>query len=216
MDVVFAGDGSAATAPLADLAPPRPDGTANRPAATNDPGAASRDRTWAVRLQDRIRERLPEYMVPSAVVPLDAFPLTPNGKVDRAALPAPDPSGPATGTDRPPATEQERLLCALFAELLGLDRVGAEDSFFALGGDSILSVRLVARAQQRELPLTARDVFEHRTAAALAAVLNERREAAGASPPGPGAGGEALAPSVSPEELAELEDELGQSWEEQS
>ncbi|MFI7498084.1 amino acid adenylation domain-containing protein [Streptomyces sp. NPDC049687] len=111
--------------------------------------------------------RLPEYMVPSAVVALDAFPLTVNGKVDRAALPAPDL---ALGSGRAASTPAEETLCALFAEVLGIEQAGVEDGFFELGGDSITSVLLVSRARRAGLVLTARHVFELRTPARLAAV----------------------------------------------
>ncbi|QFG21430.1 non-ribosomal peptide synthetase [Actinomadura sp. WMMB 499] len=112
--------------------------------------------------------RLPEYMVPADVVPVDAIPVTANGKVDRAALPAPAAVAAAAG--RGPATPAEELLCGLFADVLGLAAVGAEDSFFALGGDSITSMLVVARARRAGLALSARQVFEHRTPAALASV----------------------------------------------
>ncbi|MGW6020536.1 amino acid adenylation domain-containing protein [Streptomyces sp. NPDC055099] len=119
-----------------------------------------------------VAKTLPEYMVPTAVLTLDALPVTRNGKVDRDALPAPDFAGKATG--REPRTETEAVLCALTAELLGLERVGPDDSFFELGGDSIMSMQLVARARRANLLLTAQDVFEHETPAGLAAVA--RRE----------------------------------------
>ncbi|MEU7187239.1 amino acid adenylation domain-containing protein [Streptomyces sp. NPDC045369] len=111
---------------------------------------------------------LPDYMVPAAVVALDELPRTPNGKLDRAALPAPDFAGQVTG--REPRTPAETVLCALFAELLGLDRAGAEDSFFELGGDSITSLQLVARARRAGLLLTSRQVFDEQTPERLAEV----------------------------------------------
>jgi amino acid adenylation domain-containing protein/non-ribosomal peptide synthase protein (TIGR01720 family) len=113
---------------------------------------------------------LPDYMVPAAVVSLAGLPLTPSGKVDRAALPAPDFAGLATS--REPRTQPEKVLCRLFAELLGLPRAGAEDSFFDLGGDSIMSMQLVARARRVGVIFTPRDVFMHKTPAGLAAVVH--------------------------------------------
>ncbi|MFJ3197717.1 amino acid adenylation domain-containing protein [Streptomyces griseoviridis] len=111
---------------------------------------------------------LPDYMVPSAFVTVDAFPLTLNGKLDTAALPLPPrTAGPAAQPPRGPAEER---LAALFAQVLGLETVGVHDSFFALGGDSIVSMRLVGRARAAGLALSPRDVFEHPTVAGLAAV----------------------------------------------
>ncbi|WP_438494653.1 phosphopantetheine-binding protein, partial [Streptomyces asiaticus] len=93
-------------------------------------------------LREYVAERLPDHMVPAVVVALDALPVTVNGKLDRAALPAPDFSD-AGG--RGPATPTEEILCGLYREVLGLERVGAEVSFFTIGGDSILAMKLIAR-----------------------------------------------------------------------
>ncbi|MEV8532241.1 amino acid adenylation domain-containing protein [Streptomyces sp. NPDC051211] len=119
---------------------------------------------------------LPEYMVPTAFVLLDAFPLTPNGKLDRKALPAPAlaPAGERTA----PRTPTERVLHDLAAELLGLPELSVEESFFDLGGDSIRSIQLVSRARRAGLALTQHDVFTHRTVAALAEVAGEPVEEA--------------------------------------
>ncbi|WP_444543832.1 amino acid adenylation domain-containing protein [Nocardia pneumoniae] len=113
--------------------------------------------------------RLPEYMVPAAIVVLDKIPLTPIGKLDRNALPDPV----FAGRDfRAPVTEVESIIAEVFAAVLGVERVGLDDSFFALGGDSILSIQLVSRAKARGVVFTARDVFDHRTVAALAEVAS--------------------------------------------
>ncbi|GHF71769.1 amino acid adenylation domain-containing protein/non-ribosomal peptide synthase protein (TIGR01720 family) [Amycolatopsis bartoniae] len=120
-------------------------------------------------LGDWLRRRLPEYMVPSRFVFLDEFPLLPSGKVNRRALPAPPEEEKTT---RKPVTETEKILCRLMAELLRLPEVGADDNFFALGGDSILSIRFVSKARAAGLQLSPRQVFEHQTAAALARTVD--------------------------------------------
>src|SRR5262249_41057474 len=112
-------------------------------------------------LRTHLAASLPDYMVPSAFVALDQLPLTPNGKLDRKALPAPEAA--AAAAHRAPRTAQEELLCALFAEVLRLERVGIDDNFFALGGDSIMSIQLVSRARQRGLVITPRAIFQHQT-----------------------------------------------------
>jgi nonribosomal peptide synthetase CepB len=126
----------------------------------------------AVISPDALREHtaavLPDYMVPAAIVELSELPLTPSGKVDRAALPAPDFAARASAAA--PRTPVEEAICSLFAELLGVDRVGPEDSFFDLGGDSIMSMQLVARARRAGVLFSAQDVFEGKTPAALAAI----------------------------------------------
>ncbi|MEV6999427.1 amino acid adenylation domain-containing protein [Streptomyces sp. NPDC093982] len=110
--------------------------------------------------------RLPAAMVPADVVVLQALPLAPNGKLDRAALPAPG-TRPG-GAGRPPEGVREVTLCALFEDVLGVERVGADDDFFRLGGDSIMAIQLAGRASGAELGITPRDVFTARTPAALA------------------------------------------------
>ncbi|MTD55765.1 non-ribosomal peptide synthetase [Amycolatopsis pithecellobii] len=116
-----------------------------------------------------VRARLPEHMVPQRFVFLDEFPLMPSGKVNRRALPVP---APEETTTRAPATDTEKILCGLMADLLRLPDVGAEDNFFALGGDSILSIRFVSKARAAGLAISPRQVFEHQTAAALARTVD--------------------------------------------
>ncbi|MER5212538.1 amino acid adenylation domain-containing protein [Streptomyces sp. NPDC002838] len=115
--------------------------------------------------------RLPEYMVPSVFMVLDKLPLTPNEKLDRAALPEPEFGG---GEYRAPRTPGEELLAGLFAEVLGLDRVGIDDDFFALGGDSIQSIQIVSRARAQGTQVSSREIFEQRSVAALAEAAARR------------------------------------------
>ncbi len=115
-----------------------------------------------------LAERLPAYMVP-AVVALPELPLLPSGKIDRNALPAPDPGAQVTG--HRPRTPREELLTALFAEVLDIPGIGIDDDFFAAGGDSIISIQLVVRARAAGLVVTPRQVFTHRTVAELAEVV---------------------------------------------
>ncbi|HZU47120.1 MAG TPA: condensation domain-containing protein, partial [Mycobacterium sp.] len=116
----------------------------------------------------QLAERLPAYMVPAAVVRLDALPLTVNGKLDTRALPAPEYSD--VERYRGPGDAVEEILAGIYAEVLGLERVGVDDSFFELGGDSILSMQVVARARAAGVLCRPRDVFVEQTVARLARV----------------------------------------------
>ncbi|MFD6221978.1 amino acid adenylation domain-containing protein [Nocardia asteroides] len=114
-------------------------------------------------------ECLPSYLVPSAIMVLDALPLTSNGKIDRAALPEPTA---CAAVDRAPCGDTETRVAELFARVLGVATVGVDDSFFAIGGDSILSIQLVSLARTAGIVFTTRDVFEHRTVAKLSAIAS--------------------------------------------
>jgi amino acid adenylation domain-containing protein len=119
---------------------------------------------------------LPDYMVPAAFVQLDTLPITPNGKLDRAALPAPTFAGDAGR--RQAATPRERSLCELFTEVLGVEEVGADDSFFDLGGHSLLAARLISRARSvLDVELDIRTIFQNPTVAQLASALDEAPKA---------------------------------------
>ncbi|HUQ57182.1 non-ribosomal peptide synthetase [Lentzea sp.] len=132
---------------------------------------------------DELREHaarvVPDFMVPAAVVLLDALPVTPNGKVDRRLLAAPDFS---SNDDAAPGSEREALLCELFATALGVARMGPHDSFFDHGGDSIMVFPLVSNAAAAGLEFTAREVFQHPTAARLAGVARDVQTTSGTGP----------------------------------
>ncbi len=132
-------------------------------------------------LRAHLAERLPEHMVPAAFVLLDAFPLTPHGKVDRRALPAPDGARPDEGAGYvAPRTEVEAALAEVWAESLGVERVGVDDNYFALGGDSIRSIQLLARARERGIGFDLTDLFRHQTVAELAREVRGHRAEDGA------------------------------------
>ena len=130
------------------------------------------ERVSAEELRIHLKRSLPDFMVPAAFVSLQRFPQTPNGKVDRLALPAPEQGSRASAQYVEPQTDAERELAALWAALLGVERVGREDNFFSLGGHSLLATKLVSRIREHlgtELPLRA--LFEAPTIAELGAVL---------------------------------------------
>ncbi|MBN6037279.1 non-ribosomal peptide synthetase [Amycolatopsis sp. 195334CR] len=124
-------------------------------------------------LQEWVRERLPEYMVPAGVTVLDRLPLSSNGKVDRSALPEPEWQSDGEYVEARSATE--KALAGVWAEVLGVERVGIHDNFFALGGDSILSIQMVSRAAQAGIHLTPAQVFREQTVARLAEMVGEKR-----------------------------------------
>ncbi|OYO30325.1 non-ribosomal peptide synthetase, partial [Janthinobacterium sp. PC23-8] len=123
-------------------------------------------------LRGWLGERLPEHMLPSALLWLERLPLTANGKLDRAALAQPQRVAP-TLAQAAPRTALERLLAGLWQEVLGRTQVGRDDNFFALGGDSILALRLVARIREQGHACSAREIFQHPTPAALAPLLGQ-------------------------------------------
>ncbi|MFE2041318.1 amino acid adenylation domain-containing protein [Streptomyces sp. NPDC059477] len=177
--------GYAVLAPEAPEAPEAPGTphTLDPPDAPDAPGTPGTPHTDLPRadghaLRARLAATLPDHLVPAVVVVLDALPVTPTGKIDRAALPAPEFTPLATG--RAPRTADERLLCALFAEILDVPHVTLDDSFFALGGHSLLVPRLISALGQRMgRTVAVRTLFEHQSPAALLTALD-----APAPPPG--------------------------------
>ena len=138
------------------------------------------------RILESLASRLPDYMIPASCLILDRLPLTPNGKINRKALPAPERGA---GADRlshvAPSTTTEQQLSEIWADVLGVDNPGVHDNFFAVGGDSILSMQIVSRASRLGLVLTPRDVFQHQTIAGLAAVARVAPVATPVSGPRP-------------------------------
>jgi amino acid adenylation domain-containing protein len=129
-------------------------------------------------LRAHLAERLPEYMVPAAYVRLERLPLTPNGKVDRKALPAPDGNAFAARGYEAPSSEAEQAVAAIWAELLGAERVGRGDHFFELGGHSLLAVRVISRVRQElDVEVSPGDLFERPVLADFARGLESAAQA---------------------------------------
>jgi amino acid adenylation domain-containing protein/non-ribosomal peptide synthase protein (TIGR01720 family) len=138
-------------------------------ALTNSPLRAAFARNLVPRLRGFLEEKLPRHLIPAHFVLLDEMPHTPNGKVDRRRLPAPDRTRPELGQDYvAPSEGSERLLAAIWGEVLSLAHVGRHDNFFELGGDSILAMQIVARAREAGIGITPKDLFQHQTVATLA------------------------------------------------
>ncbi|WP_268879069.1 non-ribosomal peptide synthetase [Piscinibacter terrae] len=156
------------------------------------------DHPDAQALRAHLLAGVPEYMVPAAYVSMDALPLTPNGKVDRKALPAPDSTAYLAHGDESPVGETETLLAGLWAQVLGLDRVGRHDNFFELGGHSLLAVSLMERMRQAGLPADVRRLFGHPTVAALAASLGDDRDTVAVPANRIAPGCEAITPDLLP------------------
>jgi amino acid adenylation domain-containing protein/non-ribosomal peptide synthase protein (TIGR01720 family) len=137
----------------------------------NNPLQERLSRDLVLYLRRVLKERLPDYMVPSAFVVLETLPMTPNGKVNRQSLPPPNMVRlQSVGTFVAPRTSAESILAGIWAEVLRLERVSIHDNFFELGGDSILSMQIIARANQAGLRLTSKQLFQQQTIAELATV----------------------------------------------
>ena len=155
------------------------------PDGAEDEGAAAESQAQAVvvALRQYLKERLPDYMVPAVFIPLRQMPVTPNGKVDRKALPAPE-VGRAALVALPyqaPRNGVEEVLALIWGKVLKIEKVGVHDNFFALGGDSIRSLQVVGMSRERGLYLTLQQMFEHQTIAEQATALQRQQEGAALS-----------------------------------
>ncbi|WP_373963152.1 amino acid adenylation domain-containing protein [Kosakonia sacchari] len=150
------------------------------------------------RLRQQLAQSLAEHMLPAAFVTLESFPLTPNGKLDRQALPAPDRTAVVTRGDEPPAGEVETALAAIWCELLGLARVGRQDNFFELGGHSLMVVSLLERLRGQGMALDIRGAFSAPVLAEMAQRITVREAEAPVPPPRIPAHCRAITPGMLP------------------
>ena len=126
---------------------------------------------WQQVLKDWLLQALPEFMVPTHLLPLASLPLTPNGKLDRKALPQPQAS--ARGAHVAPGNETQRTLADIWCAVLGVEKVGIDDNFFELGGDSIIAIQVVSRARRQGLQFSPRDLFQYQTVRSLAGAAGQ-------------------------------------------
>ncbi|NEQ65703.1 MAG: amino acid adenylation domain-containing protein [Symploca sp. SIO2D2] len=136
----------------------------------NNPLSAEIGKQLIPQLREYLQEKLPEYMVPSGFMVLSQLPLTPNGKIDRKALPVPDVASSVSTDYVAPETETQKVLAQIWKEVLGIEHIGIHDNFFEVGGDSIISIQIVARAQKAGIQLTTKQLFQNQTIASQAAV----------------------------------------------
>ncbi|XGX15973.1 amino acid adenylation domain-containing protein [Pseudomonas solani] len=156
-------------------------------------GTPGDEQTLRAELMQALAQRLPEHMVPAHWVMLERLPLTPNGKLDRAALPRPDASAPQRQWQAP-QNDLERRIAAIWQEVLKRDRIGIDENFFELGGDSILSIQVVSRARQRDLRFTPKDIFNNQTIRGLATVAQPLEHTTLLADQGPATGEAPLLP----------------------
>ncbi|WP_394831350.1 amino acid adenylation domain-containing protein [Pendulispora rubella] len=157
----------------------------SRIARSNNPLHAKLARRLVPELRSYLGDKLPEFMIPNAFMLLDRLPVSPNGKLDREALPPPIRVLPEATAGDAPSTAAEETLAAIWAQILGLERVGVEASFFELGGDSVLSIQVVARANEAGLAVTPGDIVRYQSIRQLAAAASSKEAAAPAVPSRP-------------------------------
>ena len=120
-----------------------------------------------------LKKTLPDHMIPSVFIPLESLPLTEHGKIDRKALPLPEVSRSAFDIEYvPPQTQEESILCGIWSQVLGRKQIGINDDFLSLGGDSIISLKIIAKAHQAGFKITPKQIFQHPTIASLASKIN--------------------------------------------